>query len=301
MQFSQSLRYSGYTNPALSGLNNEIDAVVAHRSQYVNLSNQIIASQHVGVHLPLLSNKLGVGFSLVNDYIGYQRYTAPTVNAAYHVPVGSNYLSLGAGLGFVQMGLNGSLLRGVDGVYTNGQVIHNDGLIPNDKVGGMNFTSSFGINFKGADYSVGVAMHNINAPRIRFDEQTNGTFTNISRTINLHGSYVISIGSVKMQPSFFYKTDITKHQLQTNLMFASNNILFGASFRGYSGFNNDAIIGHFGFKVKSNFSIQYSYDYVVSGLSQSSSGSHEISLRFQKKRKFDEKTTLNILYTPRFL
>lgn len=288
-------------NDASTGANNEMDLVVAHRSQYVGLSNRAIASQFVGAQIPVINRKLGVGVSLSNDFIGYQRFSLMKASGAYHIDLKGNTLSFGIGLGAVQMNLNGARLRAAGGDYENQQVIHNDELLPEVGVGSAAFTSSAGVQFRTKKFTVGIGAQNINSPKIQFSSVSNGTFTELSRTINLHSTYVLDVGSVELHPSFFYKTDFIKHQMQTDLSVAFKNIILGAAFRGYSGFNNDAVIGHFGFRIKEKFRVSYSYDYNVSGLSPANSGTHEISFRFTNLKKFKEKSVGNILYTPRFL
>lgn len=301
VELTQQHRYEMYLNPSLAGVDGTITGTVAHRSQYVGLSNRAISTQYVGFSSPIFSNKFGVGLNVVNDQIGYQRFSSGDVTMAYHLALKKTTLSFGLSGGFIQLGLDGSLLRAADGNYTLGTVVHNDNLLPNVKVGGLSPTASSGIALKTGNFIVGVAGQNIISPKINFETPFSGTFTQINRTINTHSSYVIQLNKVKLVPMVFYKTDFVKHQMQGNFLIDFNNIFFGMAFRGYSGFNNDAIAGMFGFRVKKKISLGYSYDYNISGLSNSNSGSHEISVRYENLIKFKEKSTGNIMHNPRFL
>ena len=78
-------------------------------------------------------------------------------------------------------------------------------------------------------------------------------------------------------------------------------MIAGLGFRGYSGLNNDAVIGLLGFKLKDKISMLYSYDYNVSFLNNSNSGSHELSLRFDLQRIFKQNVKSNIIFSPRYL
>lgn len=301
VQFTQDFRYDMYLNPAMSGANSSIHASASHRSQYVGLSNKAISTQQLGFATPLFSEKFGVGLNVVNDQIGFQRYTLGNISLAYHQKIKSGSLSYGLSGGFVQLGLDGLLLRASDGNYASGTVVHNDQYLPDFRVGGMSPTLSAGLAYNNSRFTIGAGLQNLISPKISFESANSGTFTQINRTINAHSSYVIAINKIKLIPGVQYKTDLIKHQLQTNFLIDVKNIFLGMAFRGYSGYNNDALAGIFGFKIKNNFSIGYSYDYNVSGLNNSNSGSHEISIRYEKLIKFNEKSLGNIMHNPRFL
>lgn len=301
LEFTQQNRYNQYLTPASAGLDNFIDAVVAHRTQYVGLADRAISTQFISVSAPIIDNKLGIGVRFVNDQIGYQNYLAPELALSYHLDIKDFKLSFGLSGGFTQIKLDGSQLRAVSGSYADGTIIHNDDNIPNIAVGGLAPTFSSGVLANYRKFSFGVAMQNINSPEVSFESNLNGTFIELNRTINIHSSYVIELNKLNIIPSTYYKTDFVKHQLLTTFMLDMRNIFLGISFRGYSGFNNDAVAGIFGFKIKNAISVGYSYDYNVSGINNSSSGSHEISLRYHNLLNFKEKKLGNIMHNPRFL
>ncbi len=144
IQFSQQASYSSYINPSYVGFKSNLNATVANRSQYVGLGNRAIASQYLSFSSPFLSPKFGLGFRVLNDFIGFQRYTNAELNAAYHVLVNKNKLSFGLSMGLVQLSLKGSQLTAPDGSYLPGVVNHNDNLLPNVNSSGMAPTFSFG-------------------------------------------------------------------------------------------------------------------------------------------------------------
>jgi type IX secretion system PorP/SprF family membrane protein len=301
VEFTQQDRYGMYQNPSMAGKNNMLDATVAHRSQYIGLSSKAISTQYLGFSMPVLSNKLGVGMRVVNDQIGYQRYTSSEISLAYHMGKGKLRAALGLSAGLVQMGIDGSLFRASGGNYSTGTIIHNDEFLPNNKVGALSPNFSAGALFYSDILELGATVQNLNSPQMSFDRTSYGTFIDINRTINLHARYNFLIGKIRLIPGVFYKTDFVKHQILSNFMVETNNIFFGVAFRGYSGFNNDAVAGILGFRIKRNLSIAYSYDFTVSSLNNSSSGSHEISIRYENLIKFKEKSRGNIMHNPRFL
>ncbi len=301
VEFTQQNKYKLFLNDAFTGANSKLYATVAHRSQYTFLTKEAIASQFVEFSIPIFKKKYGLGLKLVNDFIGYQRYTLVALTGAYHLKINASNISVGVGIGVVNLNLNGAKLRASGGNYENEVVIHNDKFIPNINVGGISPTFSFGIKYKINRFEIGASIQNINSPKIVLQKFNSETNIVISRTINLHSQYVIKLINVNITPMVNYNTDFIKHQLQVGINADLRNIYFGISFRGYSGLNNDAIMGVFGVKFLDKFRIGYSYDYNVSYLNKSNFGSHEISVSFELPQKFSSKNKGNVLYNPRFL
>ena len=301
VQFSQQGNYNTYLNTAYTGYDSNLNAVVAHRSQYVGIGTKAIGTQFASFSTPLFTPKFGLGFRIVYDFIGFQRYTDVEINAAYHVFNKKHKLSFGIGVGLVQLGLDGSSLTAPDGNYLPGVVIHNDDYLPNVKSSGLAPTFSAGILYGYNNFTLGAAVQNINTPHLAISNTTNGTIIFINRTINMNTSYVIKLKSVKIVPSVFMKTDFNKLQAQVELQTFWKKIVVGAGFRGYNGLNNDALIGMFGLRIKEKIQIGYSYDYNLSYLNNSNSGSHEISMKIDLKQNFKTNVQEKIIYNPRFL
>lgn len=301
VQFSQANAYRAFLNPAHTGYQSTLNATAAHRSQYVGLGTNAIGTQFVSFSTPLLSSKFGVGFRLVNDFIGVQRFTHVDLGGAYHILEGKHRLSAGLQLGLVQLSLNGAELTAPDGTYLPGVVIHNDEVLPSQSAAGLAPTFSVGVLYGFKNFEAGISMQHISSPQIKLSNTTSGTLIILSRTINIHSSYVIEANNVKVKPTFFSKTDFKEWQAQLNLEIDWRKLIAGAGFRGYSGLNNDAVIGMLGFRIKEKLRIVYSYDYNVSSLNNSNSGSHEISLRFDLLKSFKQTVKSNIIYNPRYL
>ena len=301
VEFTQQNQYKLFQNTAYSGYNGKLYATIAHRSQYTFLTKRAIASQFLEFSMPVFKKNYGVGIKIINDFIGYQRYTLAELTGAYHLNIKKSKFSVGIGVGFVNLNINGKELRASGGKYENELVIHNDELLPNINAGGISPTFSFGILYSISKFEVGLAMQNINSPKISLTKFNNETNVLIDRTINLHSSYVIKMTKINLIPNINVNTDFIKHQIQFGINAELHNIYFGIAFRGYSGKNNDAIMVVIGTKINNKIRIGYSYDYNVSYLNKSNFGSHEISVSYFINRKFLTKSKGNILYNPRFL
>lgn len=301
VEFSQQNQYNLFLNPANAGANSMLNATLAHRSQYTFLSKQAIASQYAAFSMPIFAKNYGVGLRIVNDFIGYQRYTTVDVNGAYHLQLKKSTLSFGLGVGIANLSINGRLLRASDGQYDNELVIHNDAHLPNENVGSIAPSFSFGLHYNINAFSIGAAIQNLNSPKFKLLKNNAETNVFLNRTININTSYVIVINKVKLTPTLNYNTDFVKHQFLVEIVTELNNIYFGLAFRGYSGYNNDALIGSVGMKIKEKIKIAYAYDYNVSFLNKANYGSHELSINYTLPQKFATKNKGNVLFNPRFL
>ena len=301
LEFSQQNQYELFLNPSMAGANSMLYTTVAHRSQYTFLTKRAIASQFGEFSTPIINKNIGVGLNISNDFIGYQRYTSISLNGAYHLYLDKSRISFGIGFGMLNASLNGALLRASGGNYENEAVIHNDEKLPASNSGGLAPTFAFGISYEMGGLQIGAAIQNINSPKVKLLKTNSETIIFIDRTINLNAGYVIELKNVKITPMLNYNTDFIKHQIQLEILSEINNIYFGLAFRGYTGLNNDAIIGMLGLKLKDKIRIGYSYDFNVSGLNRSNFGSHEISLSYYLPRKFSTKNKGNLLFNPRFL
>lgn len=306
-QFTQTSFFNNYLNPALTGADSKLHAFAAHRSQYVGLSDKMIGSQLLGFGMPVVTPKFGLGFNLVNDFIGQQRFTQVGISAAYHQTIKNKHkLSYGLTLGFVQFALNGDLLRAPDGSYLagpNGTInpIHNDNLLPTEKISNLAFASSFGVNYAFKGLLVGVSMFNPLAAKVAVANNEETLFRN-TRIINTYLKYVIELNKqMKLEPFVLYKTDFKKHQLDAQIIYYYKNILAGITFRGYAGRANDAIGAMFGVNIKQRFGLGYAFEYPLSFLNNNSSGTHEIRLGYELPMKFKSKSKGNVIHNPRFL
>ncbi len=81
-------------NPAYAGSNEHMTLNLIHRSQWIGIDGAP-QTQSFTIHTPLENNKVGVGFSLVNDKIGPTNTLMANFSYAYRIPVGFGKLSFG--------------------------------------------------------------------------------------------------------------------------------------------------------------------------------------------------------------
>ncbi|GIV30707.1 MAG: membrane protein [Saprospiraceae bacterium] len=81
-------------NPAYAGSKEHLSIGLLHRSQWYEIDGAPI-TQTFTLHTPLRNERVGVGFSVVNDKIGPSNTTGVNLVYAYRIPIGKAKLSIG--------------------------------------------------------------------------------------------------------------------------------------------------------------------------------------------------------------
>lgn len=92
--YSQYLINPLLINPAYAGLNNNFNAMVGYRKQWAGFDGQP-QTLSVSSHTSLVNNKVGAGFSLVQDQIGISTTTEFSASFAYKLLLEEKTVSFG--------------------------------------------------------------------------------------------------------------------------------------------------------------------------------------------------------------
>ncbi len=281
-QFTQYMYNQYLFNPAYAGCQDCLEGSLLYRNQYLNLSDRPIQTEGFNFNAPIVRASSGIGVTLINDQIGWQRSTYLALNYDYRKTFAWGRLGIGIGAGFVQTSLNGAELRASDGDYTGGTVNHNDPDLPNTMQNGIAPDLSFGLYInKDEKYFAGVSINHIAFASAKINAPAGTIDLNFARNLFIMGGYDITISKkLSLMPSAIIKTDLKQVQVDLGGTFTIiNNILAGITFRGYDKNTIDALSFVVGFKYK-GLRLVYSYDANLSYLTNFNSGSHEISLRY---------------------
>lgn len=280
-QFTQYMYNRYLNNPAYAGSSDGLEFHLLHRSQYVNLAGRSIASQGFHFGMPIYAINSGIGLTAVNDFIGLQRSTYVALNYNYRKAFKWGKMGIGIGAGFVQTSIDGARIRTPEGNYNDGQVNHNDDLLPDNMQQGFAPDLSFGIYFNNDRFYTGAAIQHIAFSSARVQALNGKTKLNYARNLVISGGYDFLLGKKwSVMPSALVKTDFRKVQLDVGVSFTIiQNILAGISFRGYEKNTIDAAALMVGFRYK-GFRTVYSYDANLSYMNKFNSGSHEVSLHY---------------------
>ncbi|NJN76946.1 MAG: type IX secretion system membrane protein PorP/SprF [Saprospiraceae bacterium] len=281
-------------NSAYAGLDESVSATGVFRRQWLGLPGSP-STQDFNVHLPLYLVKGAFGLGIENDALGAERNIKITAAYNYQQQIGDSWISAGIRGGILQKTLDGTVLIPRD----QDQI---DNYIPTGIATSMAPIVDAGVYFKNESLQIGLSANNLleNSVDFALNEPTNIKFL---RNYFFIFAYNLDIGSkINVSPSILVKSDIQEIQTDFSAIVKYNdNIMVGASFRGYNSNTIDAVVMMAGMKVTSNITIAYAYDLPLSGLSATNTGSHEIMLNYNLNKVFGAGVPPKIIYNPRFL
>lgn len=268
-QYSQWLYHQFAINPAHAGIKKCIDIHAVFRAQWVGIKGAPMSGVATA-SIPLnskrkkfLSARHGMGAKFETDHIG--QFSTNRFNMAYagHFNFNeNNRLSLGLYAGIVQFGYDHATSTTITPDPT---VMHEVSIIRPD--------AHFGAWWNGKNYYLGLMVNQliptkwnlgVNS-RFRFHLAFNGGYRFIlNDKLGLVTSSMVRIPIVGP-----VNADL-------NLNFDILNVVnIGVGFR-----TQDAVIFMAGFKINQQFSLNYSFDFTVSGLRKVSHNTHEIGISF---------------------
>lgn len=300
-QFSQYMFSPIVFNPAFSGLDEAWVSVLDARSQWVDIPGAP-QSQSISSQLPLYRINSGVGLRLVNDKAGQLQTTAVSLSYAYHIKINkSTTLSIGASAGMAYQALDGSKLIAPQGSY-EGIIDHNDNYLPETLVSDIIPDLNSGIVLKTKKFELGLSALHLLGQAFEYPTSAGSTTIQYSPTGFVYLSYLQKLGSnFHLRPTVLLKSDNIESMADLNLLLDyKNNLILGASFRGYLANQSDAVIIIAGWNISERLGINYSYDITLSGLNDVSQGSHELTIGYripvEKPRAGKEINNLRYLY-----
>ena len=259
-------------NPAYAGsLENTISATLLARRQWFDIPGAPI-TQTFSIHAPFLNNQLGIGAVIVNDKIGVSNATSALFNWAYHLKVSASGAKLAFGMygGIRQFRAGYSQLRtSIGNEY--------DPAFANEISTGMPMVG-VGAFYYAKKFYAGISVPQLlNSPQI-VDNKIVKHFSHFF----FNTGYVFDINDeISIRPSVMIKYVVaapTSFDLNANIWY-KKRFAVGASYRVRDSF--DILLE---FIANKNISVGYAYDLTLTRLSQYTSGSHEIMIRYQGRK-----------------
>lgn len=267
-QFTQYMYNTISINPAYAGSRETLSVVGLHRSQWVGLEGGP-QTQTLSIHAPMRNERVGLGFSFINDKIGFQNFSYLYVDFSYTIPMGENSkLAFGIKGGFTSYSLDSDFQQS----QSNDPVIFGfeDRWKPN---------IGTGVYWHSQKWYVGLS-----APRIlNTDYSSDAEFQALERiSYYFTGGYVFNISeNTKFKPAALLKATNgapLSFDLTANFLFYEK-FWAGASYRINE---RAAALGAIAdFQVSKQLRIGYAYEYPLSDLRPYTSGTHEILLMFE--------------------
>lgn len=255
-------------NPAYAGRNEYSTFSAMYRDQWINFPGSpklIVASAQTG----LKGKNIGIGLQIANDAVGVHDNTSVYGSYAYNLKmINGGKLSLGLQAGFDYLRSDYQLVNKKDEAdpYLTG--------ITSD------FMPNFGMGvFYHDDYNyVGISVPYILANK-KFELEELYTDVRLARYYYITGGRLIQAGPrLVIKPSALIRIqDNNPLAFDLNINFYIDEIIgLGASYR-----YGDSMIGIFEFQMNDYLKFSYAYDYVLSDITYSTRGSHEMMLNYR--------------------
>lgn len=282
-------------NPAYAGSNEHMALAALYRNQWLSVPGAP-ETQTITAHTPLKSDRVGVGFSLINDKIGPTRTTGINLVYAYRIPLGGNKkLSVGLQGGFENYVSDWSLLDLEDGTDPSFLDDQNK-FLPN---------FGTGIYFSTPKFYAGFASPHL----IEYDLRENITTNIYARQarhyfFSMGGAVPIRGDALVFKPSLLIKNvglfaaadkqtqfqnigAPTEFDIDLSFLF-QQTFWLGASFRSaIEGFGSDATSSFdsadiwFSWFMSNGMRFGAAYDYPLTELNQVTNGSFEVMLGYE--------------------
>ncbi len=281
-QFTQTMFTQLLINPGYAGSEDKICAYALQRVQWTEFGDGAPSVTVFNVDAAI-KNRFGLGLSLENDELGFDKDFKINLSIAYKQPIGNGKLGIGVKWGVANSAID---LQGSEWITpTDDPAI--DNAIPENGSEAMTFLDfGFGLYYKTQDLYLGISSTHLNEPKFEFDKGT----PSLKRHYYIIAGYNLPFANplLEFKPGIVVQSDGTNSQLAINALIAYNKKLWG----GVSLRTDNAISGILGLELFKWVKVSYSYDFVVSDLMGYNNGTHEIMMGFcldVKKDKTPEK------------
>jgi len=286
-EYTQYMFNTLSVNPAYASTKNALNAILLSRDQWVGLAGAP-KTQSLTVIVPVMKERIAVGFSFVRDQVGPLTTDNLSLDFAYKIKIHQD--------GYLTMGVD----AGID--YKKSDLTSLTPLDKSDPSYNSNYMSKLAPSFGAGLYYyyasklyLGVSTPTINQSDLSVDASgsVGGVNDQSLRHYYIIGGYVIDLSEkIKFKPAFF--TKLVKGapasvDLTAQFMF-SDRLILGAAYRVGDSFSVMAEL-----RVFEKFWIGYAFDQTLTKLATYNSGTHEILLSMDLEMVRD-----GIIKSPRF-
>lgn len=279
-QFSQYMFNELYSNPGYAGSNNAICATALNRTQWSGFEGAP-STTSLSVEAPVSLIHGGLGLNILTDGIAQYQFTGINLSYAYRMELAQGNLGIGASVGILQNGVDGS------GFITE---IGNDPSITTSAEKASGLDLGLGLYYQSDKMYVGLSTRHLNEA-----ELVDATaIIDLERHYYLTAGYVHELASnLELKPSVLIKSEgVTTTLDLTSLIEYNKKMWGGVSFRPSYG----AVL-LFGTHINQDLKFGFSYDLPISKVS--GVGSFEFMLGYCFKLDYNK--VAKGFKNPRFL
>lgn len=263
-------------NPAFAGNRGALNISAFFRRQWVGIPGAPETTSFIA-DAPMFDNKIGLGFSLINDRVGVTKETQLVTNYAYKLNLGKGTLSLGLGAGLTTTNTAWSDLIVLDPGDEAYLVDTRIFVIPN-----FSFGAYYSYDRHFAGFSIPRFLsYNFSSDKNKYTVQIDPT----QYSYMLMYGYIFDLSDkVNFIPSTLISFSPDRNVLiDLNAYFTLNDRFWiGGSYK-----NGRSFAGLFQVQINNQIRVAYSYDFDTGKLGTYSNGSHEIMLRYEFRYKVD--------------
>jgi type IX secretion system PorP/SprF family membrane protein len=259
-------------NPGVAGVSGMICATALTRQQWVGFKGApSTTSFSINAPVNLFHINSGVGLMVESDNTGFDKDISLSGTYSYLMDLGQGKLGIGLMLGMLNKALSPNWIIPSGDAHTPAS---GDPLIPENKESYVAFDASLGAYYKTDKYYAGLSVTHINEPKIKFSKGQ----PYVSRHYYLTAGYTLQLPSPSFEllPSFFAFSDGKATQVAINALVRYNKKVWG----GVSYRAGDAIVGMIGVELYNGIRIGYAYDFPMTDIRKSTSGSQEFMVNY---------------------
>ncbi len=267
-QFTQYMYNTISINPAYAGSREAFTLVGLHRNQWLGFPGAP-TTQTLSVHSPLKNEQIGLGFSVINDELGFENFVYMYGDFSYTIKLNEiSKLAFGLKAGYTAFSLDNRLFTSNPDDQLIGRIENR--WLPNIGAGVMWLWEK--------------GYLGLSAPRLVNHNYTSDSQYGARERVSYYftGGYVFNIGlETKFKPAFMLKATngaTLSTDLSANFLFFEK-LWLGTAYR----FNNTAgAVGFMAdFQVLKNWRLGYTFELPTSEIRPYTHGTHEIILMFE--------------------
>ncbi len=267
--FTQYMFNELFINPAYAGSRECLSVTGLVREQWVGLEGAP-STQTLSLHAPVFNQKMGIGFSMMNEGIGVSKRTGANLTGSYRIKMKQSWLSFGLQLGVVSLSEDLAKLN----LQTDNQFMINTGRRTAPNLG-------FGAYYNAPKWYVGLSIPRMIQNRLSTKSgsaMVENKFTPDDFHYYLTGGFVHALSpSITLRPNVMVKA-VSGAPLELDV---SANLLFNDFiWAGLAYRTGDAASVFLGAYITKQLRFGYAYDYTISGLQDFNTGSHELMLGY---------------------